>query len=209
MKKLVFAAIAAALAAAVFAGVAPAQEKSKTQEKGKAQEQAPFSAEEMAAWQKSAAPGPHHKRFTDAVGNWKAETKMWMQPGMEPMVSEMKAQCEALYDGRYLVEKVEGVMMGMPFYGMSINGYDNVKGKHTMVWIDNMGTGTIYSEGDCSDNCTVETHQYSYMDPMTGKDVKVKMVARTIDKNKRVLESYMIGDDGKEFKNMEITYTRM
>lgn len=209
MRKLVFAAMTVALAAAVFAGAASAQEKAKTQEKAKAQEQAPYSAEEMAAWQKAATPGPHHKHFADAVGEWKAEAKMWMQPGTEPMVSEMKAHCEMLYDGRFCVEKVEGVMMGMPFYGMSISGYDNIKGKHTMVWIDNMGTGTIYSEGDCSDNCTVETQQYSYLDPMTGKDIKVKMVFRTIDKNKRALESYTIGDDGKEFKSMEITYTRM
>jgi len=34
-------------------------------------------------------------------------------------------------------------------------------------------------------------------------------VGRTIDKNKHVLESFMIGDDGSEFKNMEIVYTRM
>jgi uncharacterized protein YxjI len=100
-------------------------------------------------------------------------------------------------------------MMGMPFQGMSIGGYDNIKGKHTLVWIDNMSTATVYSEGACSDNCTVETHEYTQKDPMTMKDTKVKMVSRITDKNNRVLESYIIGDDGKEFKTMEIKYTRM
>jgi hypothetical protein len=203
VKKFVFALIALSVVVAVAASLAPAQEK------GKAEEQPMFSAEEMAAWEKAAAPGMHHKHFTDMAGKWKASMKMWMKPGMEPMTAEMTAQCEALYDGRYGVEKVEGVMMGMPFQGMSLSGYDNIKGKHTMVWIDNMGTSTIYSEGDCSDNCTVETHKYSYKDPATSKDVNVRMVSRMIDQNKHVLESYTIGDDGKEFKNMEITYTRM
>jgi len=55
----------------------------------------------------------------------------------------------------------------------------------------------------------VETHEYTQKDPMTGKDTKVKMVSRITDKNNRVLESYIIGDDGKEFKTMEIKYTRM
>jgi hypothetical protein len=203
VKKIIIALIALAVATVLATGFVLAQEKAKTQE------QPQPSPEEMAAWQKAATPGPHHQHYAEMAGAWKAETKIWMQPGTEPMLSEMKATCDVLFDGRYCVEKIEGTMMGMPFQGMSVAGYDNVKGKHTMVWIDNMGTGTIYSEGDCSDNCTVETQQYTFKDPMTGKDVKVKMVARTIDKNKHVLESFMIGDDGSEFKNMEIVYTRM
>lgn len=204
MRKLSVALIIIAVVGMIAAGVAIAG-----QEKGQVPQQPQVKPEEMAAWQKAATPGPHHKHFADMVGAWKAEVKMWMAPGAEPMMSEMKAQCESLFDGRYCAEKIEGVMMGMPFQGMSISGFDNLKGKHTLVWIDNMGTGTIYSEGDCSDSCRVETHQYVQKDPMTGKDMKVKMVSRLIDKNKWVLESYMVGEDGKEFKNMEITYTRM
>jgi hypothetical protein len=202
VKRIVVLTLALAALAGAIAGGAFAQEKAKTSEPQ-------FSPEEMAAWQKAATPGPHHQHFADLAGTWKASVKLWMQPGAEPMISETKAVCEVLFDGRYCVEKIEGTMMGMPFQGMSIAGYDNVKGKHTMVWIDNMGTGTIYSEGDCTDNCTVETQVYTYKDPMTMKDTKVKMVARKIDANKHVLESFTIGDDGKEFKNMEITYTRM
>jgi hypothetical protein len=203
MRKIVVAFVALAVSAAVLPWGAFAQEKAKTAQEPQ------FSAEEMAAWQKAATPGPHHKHFAEMAGNWKAVVKMWMQPAAEPIVSETKAVCEVLFDGRYCVEKIEGTMMGMPFQGMSISGYDNIKGKHTMVWIDNMGTGTIYSEGDCSDNCTVQTEVYTTVDPMTGKNTKVKMIERIIDPNKHVLESYMIGDDGKEFKQMEVVYTRM
>jgi hypothetical protein len=203
MKTIVAWMLVIAVAAGTAAGGAFAQEKSQTEKEPM------FSAEEMAAWQKAATPGPHHQHYAEMAGAWKATAKMWMKPGAEPMMSEMKAVCEMVMDGKYLVEKIEGTMMGMPFQGMSIAGYDNVKGKHTLVWIDNMGTGTIYSEGDCSDKCTVETQVYTYKDPMTMKDTKVKMVARKIDANKHILESFTIGEDGKEFKNMEITYTRM
>ena len=208
MRRLFSALLTVAAICVLAAGVAFAGQE-KGQQEVQAPQQLQVSAEEMAAWQTAATPGPHHKRFAEMVGSWKAEVKMWMAPGAEPMVSETTAKCETLYDGRYCVEKIEGMMMGMPFQGMSISGYDNLKGKHTVVWIDNMGTGTIYSEGDCSEDCTVGTYRYVYKDAMTGKDQKVKMVSRLVDKNKMILESYMIGEDGKEFRNMEITYTRM
>jgi len=134
---------------------------------------------------------------------------MWMKPGTEPQVAELKAVCEPILGGRYLVEKIEGSMMQMPFEGMSISGYDNIKGKHTTVWIDNMGTGTMLAEGECTDNCAVITERAVQTDPATGKDSKVKIVIRAIDKNKHVFEYYMVNDDGTEFMTMEITYTRM
>ena len=203
MKKLILTLVAAAAIGALVAGFALAQEK------GKASEQPMFSPEEMAAWQKASTPGLHHKHLAELAGAWKAVCTMWMKPGAEPETAEIKVVCESLFGGRYLLEKSEGMMMGMPFEGMSLNGYDNLKGKHTTAWIDNMGTGTMYAEGTCSDSCTVNTQYAVQTDPMTGKDAKVKMVNRTIDKNTRVFEYYMVGDDGSEFKTMEITYTRM
>jgi len=203
VKKLIFVLAAVIAVGLVFTGAVLAQEKAKTPE------QPQINPEEMAAWQKAATPGPHHKHFAEMAGTWKAECTMWMAPGAEPMKADLKATCESVYDGRYGVERIEGVMMGMPFMGTSINGFDNLKGKHTMVWFDNMSTGTVYSEGECSENCTVETYVYTQKDAMTGKDLKIKMVSRIVDKDHHVLDSYMIGEDGKEFKQMEIKYSRM
>ena len=44
---------------------------------------------------------------------------------------------------------------------------------------------------------------------MTGEDETMKTVQRTIDQNTIVFVTYRKGPDGKEFKNMEITYTRV
>ncbi len=192
--------------AALAAGSAVAQDEKKTE---KGAEPAVQSSEEMDAWQKSATPGPHHAHFKDMVGTWNAECKVWMQPGAEPQIAPLKAQYKMLFDGRYLVQTIDGDMMGMPFHGMAIAGYDNVKGVHTMVWCDNMSTSTLYSEGQCADQCKVETHNTVQKDPMTGNDMKVKTVTRFVDNNKHVFEYFMVGPDGNEFKSMEITYTRM
>jgi hypothetical protein len=187
-------------------GAALAQDEKKT---ATGSESATYSPEEMDAWQKSATPGPHHARFKDMVGAWNAQCKMWMQPGTEPQVAQLKAEYKLLFDGRYVVGTIDGEMMGMPFHGMGISGYDNVKGVHTTMWCDNMSTAMMFSEGQCSDDCKVETYHSVYMDPMTGKDMQIKLVTRYVDKDKHVFEYFMVNPDGSEFKSMEITYTRM
>jgi len=194
------------LVLAVFvAGAGLAQDNQKAGEKKAASP----SPEEMAAWQKAATPGPHHAHFKDLAGAWNAECKYWMQPGTDPQVEKMKTEYKLVFGGRYLTSTLEGTMMGMPFSGMGIAGYDNVKGVHTMVWLDNMSTTLFYSEGTCSDNCSVETHHMTQMDPMTGSEVKVKTVTRFVDNDKHVFEYFMVNPDGSEFKSMEIVYTRM
>ena len=49
--------------------------------------------------------------------------------------------------GRVLVEEVSGSMMGMPFTGHGMMGFDNVSGKYWSTWNDSMSTGIMMSEG--------------------------------------------------------------
>jgi len=50
-------------------------------------------------------------------------------------------------DGRVLVEDVSSSMMGSPFTGHGMMGYDNVTGKYWSTWNDSMSTGLMVSEG--------------------------------------------------------------
>jgi len=183
-------------------------QKQQTPQDQQSQGQPQMSQEEMAAWQKAATPGPNHAAMAKYVGKWNGTAKMWMKPGTEPMTMTITAECDTVYGGRYLVEKNEGMMMGMPFEGTAIIGYDNLEQKPTLVWYDNMSTGILFSMGTCSEQCKTQTYTYTQKDPMTGKDQKGKMVSRAVDDNKWILEGYMIDQAGKENKTMEITYTR-
>src|SRR5262249_903613 len=115
-----------------------------------------------------------------------------------------------LMDGRYSQEVVNSPeMMGMPFSGMGITGYDNIQKKYVSTWIDNMGTGIMTSQGtaDASGNGWNWTATFS--DPMTGKVSKQRMVTHFIDDNKRTFEMYGTPPGAKkEMKVMEITYDR-
>jgi len=197
-------------------GVASAQESakpkaqpasaSKASAKPAAQAMDPKAMQEMMA--KLAAPGPQHERFKKLAGDWSLTVKWTMDPSQPMQVTNSTATITTLMDGRYYQEQTSGEMMGMPFHGMGLTGYDNVLKKYQSVWIDNMGTGIMRSEGmaDASGNVVNWTGEYA--DPMTGKIAKERMVTRFTDDNHYIFEMYMKDPAGKEYKSMEIAYER-
>jgi len=155
------------------------------------------------------SPGKHHEAFKNRVGEWKGVIKLWTAgPGTEPMESEATSTYKLVLDGRFLMQEMQGQIMGMPFVGMGVSGFDKAKGKHTAYWIDSMGTQAIYTEGECADHCKKETYEFTTLDPVTGATNDVKMTTVIKDDNTHVFEWYQKMPDGNYAKTMEITYTR-
>jgi hypothetical protein len=71
-----------------------------------------------------------------------------------------------------------------------------------------MSTGIMYAEGTFDAATKTFTFLGDMPDPIAGKYVKVRNTEKWIDDSKWIMESHTKGKDGKEFKNMEITYTR-
>jgi hypothetical protein len=112
-----------------------------------------------------------------------------------------------ILDGRVLVEDMTGTMMGMPFTGHGMTGYDNVTGKYWSTWTDSMSTGMMVSEGTCdAKNACSFTGSWNH--PITKAPVTARMTSRWTSPTTQVFEMYVPGKDGKEMKNMEITYTK-
>jgi hypothetical protein len=163
----------------------------------------------MAQWRELSAKGPEHKKFEKMVGTWDTESRMWMFPGAQPMVSKGMAVFRLLFDGRYVEQKYKCSMGDEQFEGLGIEGYDNFKKKYVSVWMDNSSTGICMSLGTFDESGKVCTYYGKMDDPLTGqKDKVVKSVAREISDDEVVYEMYDKTPDGKEFKTMEITYTR-
>ena len=170
----------------------------------------------MEMMEKIAAPGDNHKLLADMVGEWTYVNKWWMDPSAEPEQSTGTMKSEALFGGRYIVEKYTGSMKmpgpdGKPvekeFLGMSLTGYDNVKGKFVNTWIDNMGTGIFMSEGDYEAGTKTFTYR-GEAEFMPGMKSKIRMAVKCVDKDKHVFEWFEDRGDGNEMRTMEITYTR-
>jgi hypothetical protein len=110
--------------------------------------------------------------------------------------------------GRYQQSTHKGTFEGMPFEGMSIVGYDNAKKKFYSTWVDNMGTGIMYLEGTYDPATKTTTYTGKQVDPMTGQDMEIRETFTIVDDNTHMLTMYMTAPGGKEFKTMEIRFTR-
>ncbi|MBC7915018.1 MAG: DUF1579 domain-containing protein [Pyrinomonadaceae bacterium] len=159
------------------------------------------------AWMEYMTPGMAHQMLAKSDGEWQEELTFWMEPGAEPVKSKTTAVNKMIMDGRYQHSTHTGLVMGMPFEGIGITGYDNAKKMFVSNWIDNMGTGMMYSEGKWNEaNKTIEFKGMA-VDPVSGKELKVRQVLKLVDANTETMEMFTT-KDGKEFKSMEIKMTR-
>ncbi|HEY4209068.1 MAG TPA: DUF1579 domain-containing protein [Puia sp.] len=167
------------------------------------------SDDDMKAMMAYSTPGEIHKMMAKSVGTWTADISMWMQPGAAPMTSTGEMKNEMILGGRYLKGTNTGNFMGQPFEGISTTGYDNAKKIFINSWIDNMGTGIMTLTGTWDATTNSITFTGTMVDPGSGKDVPIRQVLKMGDENHETMEMYAnVGPDGKEFKTMEIKFTR-
>ena len=185
---------------ALFAAVAFAQD-------GKAPTMTPEQMAEMEAYTKAGTPGPQHQQMAATAGNYDLKIKSWHEAGAPPMEESGTCTRSMILGGRVLVEDVTSTMMGMPFTGHGMRGFDNVTGKGWSLWMDSMSTGVMTSEGTCDakGSCTFTG---TWNDPIKKGPVKSRMVTKWTSPTTEVFEMYGPGKDGKEMKMMEIVYTR-
>jgi len=184
-----------------------------TQEKKAKEETKPQAGGEMDAmmkkWMEAATPGENHKRLDDMVGTWEATTTTWMEPGKPPSTTKGKSEMKWILGGRFLQQEFAGEMMGMPFTGMGLTGYDNFNKKYVGYWVDNTSTAMATMEGTADRSGRVITMFGKSDDPGTGERGKtMKYVARLVNKDRHLFEIYDLSMGDKETKVLEISYTR-
>jgi hypothetical protein len=160
----------------------------------------------MAAYQQAGQPGMHQEQLAALVGSWEAETKFWMDPAGEPMVSSATLEYRMIMDGRYLEEIISSDFMGQPFHGRGLYGYNNVTGQLQAVWIDDMSTGIYTYSGSMNEAGDEMTLTGKYMDPVTKEWRETRSVMK-ISKDELHYTGWETVN-GEEHKTMEITGTR-
>lgn len=175
------------------------------------QKQPQMSPEEkamMEAYAKAATPGTQHQWLASKAGKWEVNGKSWTSPTAAVTPFTGTADRSLMLGGRVLAEKVSTpALMGQPFEGFGLTGYDNTTGEFWGTWNDSMGTGLMTTSGKCDEKGAC-THMGEYVDPMTGKKKVSRMTSRDEGPDKEVHEMFDTGPDGKEFRSMEIVYTR-
>jgi hypothetical protein len=161
----------------------------------------------MELYQKLATPGEPHKLFASLAGSWTTTTKEWMEPGKPPTESTGTADLKMLLDGRFLYQEFVSQMMGQPFSGIGIDGYDNLRKKYVTTWIDTMGTGFFTMEGTASTDGKTITLKGQHAE-LGGGQMTHRAVWKIADSNTQTFDMYGTHQGGKEMKMLEIAYTR-
>lgn len=161
----------------------------------------------MEIYQKVGTPGEHHKVLANLEGIWTTRTRSWMGPDTPPTESTGTCVQKLILDGHYLQQEYAGDMMGKPFTGINLLGYDNQTGKYVSVWLDSMSTGIFYFVGTASADGRTITQECDYDDPIKGPSVW-RSVTRIKDANTLEYEMFITPRGGKEEKMMEMTVDR-
>ena len=168
-----------------------------------------MNSPEAQAMMAAMSPGPEHQRLARMVGDWTFTNKMWMDPSAPPAEGSGTMHAEMILGGRYVHAVWKGNFMGMPFEGHATEGYDNLTKKVVSSWVDNMGTGIMYSTGTCEQNgkvCTTTSNEM--LDPMTGKMTSFRSVVTWTGDNSFKMEMFMKPAGGAETKSMEMTVAK-
>jgi len=162
---------------------------------------------DMEIYQKLAVPGAPHELLAGMAGSWQTKSRCWMEPGKPPVESNGTCEQRMLLGGRYLQQDFAGNMMGMPFNGIGITGYDNHTKQYVSIWMDSMSTSIFYFQGSATPDGRTITQECHYSDPVRGP-MTWRSVTRIVDDNTHLFEMYGTVQGGKEEQMMEITYTR-
>jgi hypothetical protein len=161
----------------------------------------------MEVYTKLATPGEQHKQLASLAGSWTTKTKEWMEPNKPPVESTGSAEMKMLLDGRFLQQEITGQMMGQPYSGIEITAYDNLLKRYVTTWMSTMGTGIFTMEGTASADGKTVTLKGQHAEPGGGY-MKHRAIWKIVDSNTQTFDMYGAHHGGKEWKMMEMTYTR-
>lgn len=154
-----------------------------------------------------AVPSEPHELLATTVGSWDVTIRIWSDPDPE---AEPASETEGTAVGRWIlgerfVETIyEGEVLGRPFEGLKIEGFDKAEEKYISTWRDNLGTYTLIFKGECEESCEERTMTGTFVEPVSKDVFRIKGVTTIQDEDAYIYESYVLTPNGKEFRNMEL-----
>ena len=151
-------------------------------------------------------PGPEHQVLTQDVGVWDATVALVMEPGGKPEISK-GTETNRLMGGLWLIQDFQGELLGLPFHGHSMTGYDPAKKKYVGTWVDTVSPGLSMVEGTLDPKTKIMTAWIEGPGP-DGVVMKSRATTEWKDANTRVFTMHSPEGKGPSFAMMTITYQR-
>jgi len=161
----------------------------------------------METYEKLAKPAEQHKLLAKMAGSWKVTGQWWQDADSAPNQSNGTAKHKVIFDGLFVQQEYTGDMMGNPFVGIGMVGFDNHTKKFQSIWMDSMGSSIMYFVGNTNNGNTI-TMTADFDDPMRGS-VTWRSVTKIVSDDIHTVEMYVTPKNGSEEKMAEMTYNRV
>lgn len=153
-------------------------------------------------------PGKEHSILKQQFeGAWDAVSR---HEGKEGKAAESKGTetVKSDFGGYWMMIDYKGEMDGKPFRGHGMMGFDPMKKKYLLSWIDNVTPFATWAEGEADANGKTYTFKHDGFCPELGKVATIRTVFEIQDSDHRSLSFFLPGKEGPEKKMGEIRYTR-
>ena len=152
-------------------------------------------------------PGPEMQPLKSNEGIWDAVMEVWVDPGLPPQLGKGTENSKMECGGLWLVSDFQGQMLGRPYQGHGVYGYDQNAKHYTGIWVDSLQSYVASFQGSYDTKAKTLT-MWTETANQNGAMVRWRGVTEWKDDNTRVWTAYTPGSDGKEFVSMRITYKR-
>jgi hypothetical protein len=150
---------------------------------------------------------PEHKLLAKYAGTWDAELSVSEVPGQPASKSAGKAVARLTGGGLWLVTDFDATLMGAPFSGHEVLGYDASLKHYVITWVDSMGTSMTTGQLDFDAAAKSLGGDLHGRDP-SGAEMNWRQTDVWKDDNTREWTMFMKGPDGNESAAIQITYKR-
>lgn len=143
--------------------------------------------------------------LTQHLGTWTGKVTMTM-PGQAASEETCTETVAKICNGKWTWSDVKGKMMGQPFEGHAITGYDTMSKQYVAFWVDSCGKPPMRTSGTYDET----KKQFTFTGPCfddQGKPATVKQMCSQSDANTRTFTMIMDCPQGKS--EMKIAYTRV
>lgn len=157
------------------------------------------------AWQRATTPNENHKLLGIFVGDWTYNFRSWSSPGAKPQESSGTAQNRWAMGERYLIQQTRSNGEKKPFEGLGITGFDNISNQYVSTWVDNTSSGLMKATATFDP----KTNTFNESGTIPGqKGEPFRAEWKIIDASHYRYTMYLPTQSHKEFKSLEVTYTR-
>lgn len=158
-------------------------------------------------------PQKEHAILKQFVGEWDATCRMTRKSdqdrsGNDTVQSKGHETAKLGFNGFWVVTDFTGQMHDKSFQGRGTIGYDPVKQKYLLSWIDSFNPRMMVAEGEADKSGKILTFYGECVDPSDKQQNSERLVFEFRDENTRTLTFTISGGDKKEQGGMEILYTR-